>query len=400
MQPSDSAPRKLRRHVRAHPNWDARIRKSERADGTWVYEIRFEEYDPKTGKTKRKYETVGTRADQVKARLAEVTTAASRGERVSDPNMTVQQLFEQYSSTHTLNRDQERNLRIHVLARWNKTKLRDLHHADLSAWWPTLKTQSGEKMAESTVGLVLAHFSAMLSYAVEIDKLAANPVKAMPQHRRPKRGESRQRILSRDEEARLLAYTAPFAGIEDIVRVALNQALRLGEVLGLQWDDVDFAKDKLRVRHSWGHDGTLGKTKHAKLTGKRDPRDLKPIDLMPVTREILLRLRMDADGTGPVFHNSLGRHYDRRQVQRNFQTAVERAALPVTDDGAVNFHSLRHTCLSRLANNAAVPLVYVRDFAGHTDLSITNGYVHAEESSTITEAAAKALAGVREDEEE
>jgi integrase len=102
---------------------------------------------------------------------------------------------------------------------------------------------------------------------------------------------------------------------------------------------------------------------------------------------------MDSDGTGFVFRNTFGRKRQRRAVQLAFHKAVTRAALPVTEDGPVNFHSLRHTCLSRLANNPEIPLVYVRDFAGHSDLSITNSYVHGIESASVTEAAARALSG-------
>lgn len=396
MQPSDFAPRKLRRHARAHKNLDARIRVSDRADGTAVYEVRYDRYDPKTGTTKRVIETVGTRIDQAKARLAEVTTAASRGERASDPNMTTQELYDLYVETHPdLNRHADRNLRIHVLPRWGQTKLRDIHHSDIAAWWPTLKRQNGNEgpLDENTKRLVLAHFSAMLSYAVEIDKLGQNPVKAMPRNRRPKAGETRKRILGHDEETRLLAYCAPFPWLSDIILVALNQALRFGEVLGLQWEDNDFEHGKIRVQHTLADGNVLGPTKHKKLTGKRDPRDVKPIDLMPKTREILLRLRMDSDGRGYVFRNDLGQRRDRRDVQRAYTKAVERAALPVTEDGPVTFHSLRHTCLSRLANTPEIPLVVVRDFAGHTDLSMTNTYCHSVDDAAVTAAMAKALAG-------
>jgi hypothetical protein len=253
MQEHD-APRKLARHVRAHPNLDARLRKSQRASGQWVFEIRRDDYDPKTGKSKRVYEVVGTRIDQAKARLAEVTTATNRGERISDPNMTVGELYERYVETHEISKDMDRNLRIHVLPRWRGTKLRDLHHSDIAAWWPTLKRQNSKPgpLDDDTKRLVVAHFSSFLEYAVEIDKLAVNPVKAMSRSKRPKRGESRRRIFTRDEETRLLAYTAPFPWLADILHVGLLQALRLGEILGLQWEDIDFGKNKIRVCHSLG----------------------------------------------------------------------------------------------------------------------------------------------------
>jgi integrase len=246
-------------------------------------------------------------------------------------------------------------------------------------------------LAEGTKRLILARFSVLLSYAVEIGALGVNPVKQMNRKRRPKQGETRQRVLSHDEEARLLAYCAPFPWLRAIIVVALNQGLRLGEVLGLQRQDVDFANNKLCVRHSLDKEGVLGSTKHTKLTGKRDSRDTDPIDLMPAAREVLLELCSETDGF--VFRNRRGGQRIRRDVQATFTKARDRAALPDTDDGPVVFHSLRHTVISRLANNPAIPLVYARDFAGHSDLSITNGYVHSIEDAAITEAAAKALAG-------
>lgn len=80
-------------------------------------------------------------------------------------------------------------------------------------------------------------------------------------------------------------------------------------------------------------------------------------------------------------------------AQRSFRKARDRAALPVTDEGRVVFHSLRHTGISRLANHPAVPLVHVRDFARHADLATTQGYVHEIESATVTAAIGEALAG-------
>jgi hypothetical protein len=46
---------------------------------------------------------------------------------------------------------------------------------------------------------------------------------------------------------------------------------------------------------------------------------------------------------------------------------------------------------------SAIPLVHVRDFARHSDLAITNGYVHKTDSPQITAAIAEALGGTDSD---
>jgi integrase len=67
----------------------------------------------------------------------------------------------------------------------------------------------------------------------------------------------------------------------------------------------------------------------------------------------------------------------------------------VTPAGKVTFHLLRHTGISRLANHPAIPLVHVRDFAGHSSIQVTEGYMHKIEDATITAAMSAAMTGVR-----
>jgi len=38
--------------------------------------------------------------------------------------------------------------------------------------------------------------------------------------------------------------------LRPIVTVALHEALRLGEVIGLEWRDIDFAKGRVHIRRS------------------------------------------------------------------------------------------------------------------------------------------------------
>jgi integrase len=402
MQPSDSTPRRLARHKPLPGKGNAGIYYSERADGTRMHEVRVKKFNPETGKWTRKYEPVSTRLDQAKKRRAEVMTAEVRGERIdADAPRKMHELIVRFRANHKISPDKDRVL-DRIDERWGHEKLRNIQWADIAAWWPTLERLDGREgeLDDATKHKILGYFSTLMEYAVEINALSSNPVRAIPRRRRPKAPEARRRTISPDEEARLHAYAAPFKNadgtswLSDIITVTLDEALRLRETLALQWSDIDFVNNKVRVYHALDRwTGELGPTKHTKLTGKRDPRDLHPIDLMPRAREVLLRLRMDSDGTGLVFRNKLGGTRLARDVQRAFHKAVQRAALPVTADGPVVFHSLRHTCISRLANNPAVPLVYARDHAGHTDIATTNTYLHRVESQTVTEAAAKALSG-------
>jgi integrase len=174
--------------------------------------------------------------------------------------------------------------------------------------------------------------------------------------------------------------------------VALYETLRLSEVAGLQVQSVDFANDKVRVHQQLTRQRQLKHTKGANpRKGQRDRRDTNPIDLLPPAREALLELRMDS-ASGFFFHDAQGEPRHTRAITRAFEEVVKLAGLPETEDGPVTFHSLRHTGISRLANDRRIPLVYVRDFAGHKSLSTTETYVHKIENEAVTTAAAEAMA--------
>jgi integrase len=108
-----------------------------------------------------------------------------------------------------------------------------------------------------------------------------------------------------------------------MIVVGLHEALRLGEVLGLQWENVDFTANRLHIRHSLGQDGTLGPPKGGKAA---------TIELTPAACEALLELRQDSSSAF-VFTNAVGGSRQPRDGQRAFTKARDRAALPATDDG-------------------------------------------------------------------
>jgi integrase len=269
--------------------------------------------------------------------------------------------------------------------------VREIDEAAVFAWLQGLKGQQGQALSSSTRRLLLSVLDAIFQRALRLGAASVNPLRQLDKRDRPKQGPSRRRILSGDEEPRLLAYSARSAWLRPVVTVALHEALRLGEVLGLEWRDVDFAAGTLQVRRAVDRHGNLGPCKGQSREDFERDKGAR-IELTPAAREALLELRLQAKGE-PVFLNGEGSRRGLSDVQRSFRKARERAALPVTAEGEVVFHSLPHTGISRAANHPAIPLVHVRDFARHKDLATTQGYVHKIEDAKVTTALGEALAG-------
>jgi integrase len=377
----DSSSHKRRRHVPQPGRDAAHIYWSETARGK-VFEVRDRN---------RKYHKIGPRLDEAKAEARRMFGEGTP--TIKRAGMTFDEVTAEWRKARNVRPASaeifDTLTRLYITPRFGRTKVREIDKAAILVWLNGLEGKQNKRkpLASGTKRLILSTLDLVLQYALDpLGALSVNPVRLIDRKQRPKAGETRRRVLTPDEERSLLAYCAPFPWLRPIVVVALHEALRLGEVCGLQWEDVDFAANRLHVRYSLGRDGLLGPTKGGKA---------QTIELTPAAREALLELRMDSDGTGFVFTNREGGSRNMRDVQRAFVKARDRAALPSTEDGPVVFHSLRHTGISRLANHPAIPLVHVRDFARHSDLATTQGYVHKIESETITLAIGHALSGER-----
>ena len=131
--------------------------------------------------------------------------------------------------------------------------------------------------------------------------------------------------------------------------LALGSGMRLGELLGLQWDWVDLTKGTVTVRRSLSELNGILKLKEPKTKSNR-----RQIALPSATVEALEdhRKRMFAEGHAKaqyVFCNQHGGPLRRSHFYReSFRPLLTRAKLP-TD---THFHHLRHAHASILINQA------------------------------------------------
>jgi integrase len=371
--------------VRHKPTKVTGIYYSVNAKGRKTFECR---YTDSTGK--RVYEAVGT-FEQAKARLAEVTGRKFKGEVVVNVNTTVAELIEGWRAIRDAKprsrESEERNIRLHIAPRWARVKTREVSKVAIQEWLRGIERQDGKPgpLNDGTKALVLSTFSSILDYGVDAGALAVNPVKTLGRKAKPRQGKIEARILQPGEFEALIAACERFPWLRDIILASLYGGLRLGEVCGLQWADVDFERNKLIVRRQLGKDGNLGTPKGGMVA---------EIDLLPELRKLLLELKMaarDKSSGAPVFTNKFGGYRQPRDVQRAFQKARLYARLSA-EPRALRYHDLRHTAISRLANVPGAVLPEVQRFARHASLVTTMGYIHHIENGTWVEQAATALA--------
>ncbi len=158
-----------------------------------------------------------------------------------------------------------------------------------------------------------------------------------------------------------------FPQFYEMTVLLFRTGLRIGEVLGLQWDDIDWNKGVLKVQRSFTQNKlTTPKTKSGfrkvRMTGK----------LQELLKQKLLKAKMQTLANGwrevPewIFYNSSRSHYAYSSIHRDFWSkAVKKAGL----EGR-RLHDARHT-YATLRLLAGHPLAEVAKEMGHSSSNIT-----------------------------
>lgn len=143
-----------------------------------------------------------------------------------------------------------------------------------------------------------------------------------------------------------------------MVFVGMRCGLRQGELLGLQWADLDLKKGLLRVKRIV-YKGRVGTPKSGKW---------RDIDLGDdVVRILKAHRHLRSEW---VFCDMDGKRYTDGKCKHPLWRACERAELR-----RIGWHVLRHTFASHLAMRGA-PLRAIQAMMGHSTIQMTERYAH------------------------
>ncbi len=244
---------------------------------------------------------------------------------------------------------------------------------------PELKNLISEKLkaglSANTVRNIKSLISGILSDALENGLIAANPASRLGRMIKGKEQKADVNPLTREEARDFLGSVAKYSPrYYPFFLCALRTGMRLGELLALEWGDLDFRGGFIEVRRAHVK-GQITTPKNGKS---------RRIDMSPQLAEILKTLRTEqkkealAKGWGEVpeliFVNEEGRLINAFNLRpRVFHRALEKAGLR-----RIRIHDLRHTFASLLIQQGE-SLAYVRDQLGHSSIQITvDIYGHLE----------------------
>jgi integrase len=371
-----------------------------------VYALRFRAYG------QRHYLTLGSSADgwshaRAQQELDNVLADVRRGiwrppvpaavpELKTDPNF--HEFASRWLATHR--REWRENtvldytwqLSCHLLPFFHRHTLRQITIAEVDRYRDT-KLREGRISAVS-INKTITRLAQILQVAVEYGHIEQNP--AVGRRRRLRvarpaavwldRAEQIQALLDAagelDAEARAQGYPS---ARRTILATLVFAGLRIGELTGLRWRDVDLAGNRIFVRES--------------KTGA----GVRTIELLPALRDELAEYKASmsvAAPDDPVFATASRRPLDVPNIhKRVFAKSVERANRNLDHAGDIPLpegltpHKLRHTFASLLVALGVDPGA-VMDQLGHADAGFTlRVYRHAMRRTPGARAALQTLIG-------
>jgi integrase len=393
----------------------------QRADGRWMGRVDLGWREGKR-RTKAVY---GRTRRAVTDRMAAIVRAAQEGILVEDERQSTGQFMARWltdvarSRVRPLTyRSYENAVSRYIVPHLGHRRLAQLTPEHVQAFLSTLERAGASAARRAYVRVVLRNaLNTALRWRLVVRNAAmlVDPPRIVAHEIQPLNPEQAQQLLK-------AAQGDPLDGL---VTVALSCGLRRGEMLGLQWSDVDLDGGMLHVRRALQRFGGDGATRRPLLAAQRrlrqalqgedvsdEQRHALRRELAPITeklrgiktslqlvelksarsrrsialpavaatalrahrvRQLEARLAAGArwQERGFVFTSGIGTPIEPRRITREFRALLERADLPT-----IRLHDLRHSCATLLLAQGVSPRV-VMETLGHSQVSLTlNTYSH------------------------
>jgi integrase len=264
----------------------------------------------------------------------------------------------------------QKTARIHVIPAFSKIKFTELTANQVQDFI----NEKIEEYSWRTVTSMICVLRLMLKHAIWGGWLRRNPL-ADRAIRIPRNGAPQIPIPTKDELRRLLCVLATkwplehrraYAARVVMVVLAVFAGSRRGEIIGLQWENVDFEAGTIKVRYSY-----------SSVDGLRAPKTQAGVRTIPMAlpvRAALSQLR-DAVGNeavGYVLTGTHGKPIIPQHLTSHYWKRMSKAADLLNENGSpkYHFHALRHAAASLLIEQGLPPL-HVKKIIGHSSVTMT-----------------------------
>lgn len=356
---------------------------SKRPDGTWWARITVGKDE--NGKQKRKAFYGKTRAE-VQKKLTEAVNDVNNDAYIEPSKMTVAQWLDLWMKQYKRNSvkltyytELYKSIENHILPSLGDYKLKDLRNDIIQKFINDLTAKG------LSAGSVRKHHTTLhsaLDHAAKNELIVKNVAMDI---KLPRYDRKEKRILTPAEQEQFISVAKKRSNGEMFI-LALGTGMRIGEILALTWDDINFDNETIRINKTVtqikDYDDPDDKW-HPEVFDPKTKAGKRIIPLLPEISTMLKRVKAQQDiykaklGKGYednnlVFSTQLGRYLQQGHMHRRFTSVTKEAGIPEI----TSVHTLRHTFATRCLENG-IELRIVQELLGHSDLKTTASiYTH------------------------
>lgn len=252
----------------------------------------------------------------------------------------------------------KRYIETHFQELMQKTA-RDISHKDIENLIFSLKKK---KLCNTSINKLIQLLRVIFNYAIENKFLSKSPILKSDKLKEEKKGIN---VLD-EHQIQLFLEVAKNKGFKvyALLATALYTGMRRGELLALEWPDIDFKKSRIKINKQV--------YKHELMTTKNNK--TRYVDIPDALISILKEYKKEQVILSKiVFCNTEGRYMNPSLLERNYFYATLKLLnkeLPDEEKVKIRFHDLRHTYATFLLSNG-VPIKYVQEQLGHSSAKMT-----------------------------
>ena len=181
-------------------------------------------------------------------------------------------------------------------------------------------------------------------------------------------------VLSKADQKKFMEHLRNNFTFKNLgIFICLSTGMRIGEICGLRWCDVDTAEGVIKVRHTLQRIYIIeGETRHTELL-LDTPKTANSVSDIPLSSELLKMLKSlnkEVNETYYVISNDI-KPIEPRTYRNYYKKLCKQLDIP-----ELKFHGLRHSFATRCIESKA-DYKTVSVLLGHSNISTTlNLYVH------------------------
>ena len=367
---------------------------AQRPNGTYYYRW--------TGKDGKRHAVYAKTLEELREKEAQIANDQFIGIKAEARNVTINEMFDlwcQIKRGLKNNTFENYKYMYNLLARPNfgKNRISTLKKSDVKRFYIQLADDRG--LQASTIDSVHTVLHQVLQMAVDDNFIRNNPSDGVLKELKQSRtfNNEKRRALTQPEQNLLLDYLRKHHTYNHwypIFAVMIGTGLRIGEVAGLRWCDIDLEEGIIDVNHTlvyYDHrDENHKKGCYFNINTPKTPNSNRQVPMLDFVKEAFLMERENQQAIGLqckvvidgytdfIFLNRDGSTFYHGSLNKTIRRIIRDCNLEVLEKGEeepvllphFSCHSLRHTFTTRMCE-AGVNVKVIQDTLGHSDIATT-----------------------------